>query len=68
MAPSNYYDETRYCPQCDAYVRFLKSLEASYCVECGARVRLFSQQDRKRFLRSLNAARRPLKKPEKRVS
>ncbi|KAA3608687.1 MAG: hypothetical protein DWQ01_11320 [Planctomycetota bacterium] len=55
MIGSNYYEETKYCPRCDEYVRFLQNLAASYCVECGSKVHLFSKKDRTRFLTALQA-------------
>jgi len=42
MVRNNYYDDHRFCPACQFYVRFLLSPEAGYCVECGGRVRVFS--------------------------
>ena len=53
--PTNYYAESKYCPRCNEYVRFLMSLQASYCVHCGSRVHLFSRKDQDAFLRSLDA-------------
>lgn len=66
MAPVNYYEEFKYCPRCNEYVRYLMSPHASYCVHCGGRVHLFSKEDQKLFLRSLElhkvAVRRSRKK------
>lgn len=56
MAPSNYYQETKYCPRCNDYVRYLMSLSACYCVNCGSRVHLFSRKDQDSFLRSLDTS------------
>jgi len=33
--------ETKYCPACEAQVRYLESPHGSYCFECLGRVRLF---------------------------
>ena len=70
MPLNNYYEENKYCPQCDDYVRFLQSLAESYCVECGGKVSLFSKKDKQSFMRSLNAAKQSprSKKQTKRVS
>ena len=71
MEHLNYYDEQKYCPKCDDYVRYLQSLTASYCVECGGKVSLFSRKDRKKFLGALKAAKaaKAAKSgPKKRVS
>ncbi len=68
MPVSNYYQERKFCPACDRYVRFLQSLDESFCVECGAKVRLFSPKDHRAFLRSLKPQGRPGRKSDKRVS
>lgn len=68
MRHSDYYQESKYCPRCDAYVRFLQSLEACFCVECGSKVRLFSPQDKRLFVRSLHAGRKGGDGRQKRVS
>lgn len=68
MRHSDYYQESKYCPHCNAYVRFLQSTEACFCVECGAKVRLFSPQDKRVFLRSLRPARKDSDGRQKRVS
>ncbi|RMH00861.1 MAG: hypothetical protein D6702_12960 [Planctomycetota bacterium] len=53
MIEPGYYSETKYCPRCDQYVRYLQSIQACYCVECGSKVSLFSTADRKAFLAKL---------------
>lgn len=50
MRHPDYYQESKYCPRCDTYVRFLQSIEACFCVECGAKVRLFSPGDKRAFM------------------
>ena len=45
----SFHDDTKFCPCCDAYVRYLASVERSYCVECGGEVRLFSEADWGKF-------------------
>ena len=54
----DYYSDVKYCPNCDAYVRYLMSIEHSFCAECGEKVRLFSKTDWEEFHASL-AAKRP---------
>jgi len=68
MPQTNYYKDTKYCPRCHDYVRFLQSLEASFCVSCGGKVRLFSAADKRAFLRSLQADKDARKRSSKRVS
>jgi hypothetical protein len=68
MYNSDYYQESKYCPRCDTYVRFLKSLEACFCVECGAKVRLFSPGDRRAFMQALHDKRKGVVGQQKRVS
>lgn len=58
---NNFFKDTKYCPRCHDYVRYLQSLESSFCVDCGGKVKLFSSADKRAFLRSLKeekAARR----------
>ena len=50
-----FHDDTKYCPCCDAYVRYLASIEQSYCVQCGSEVRLFSAADWTAFQARLEA-------------
>lgn len=49
MESIEFYKETKWCEECQAYVRFLMSVETSFCVECGSKVRLFSQKDMEAF-------------------
>jgi rRNA maturation endonuclease Nob1 len=41
--------EKKWCAQCNTYVRYLMSVDHSYCAQCGGRVRLFSEDDSRRF-------------------
>jgi hypothetical protein len=41
----DYYSDRKFCPTCDSYVSYLRSIEHSYCVQCGGEVRLFSKED-----------------------
>ncbi|MBC8329622.1 MAG: hypothetical protein ISR76_00630 [Planctomycetes bacterium] len=68
MQHSSFYTETKYCPKCDDYVRFLQSVQACYCVECGSRVHLFSLDDRKAFLQRIKEERAAKNDGHKRVS
>jgi len=45
MANSDFYDDHKYCHDCEEYVPYLMSMDHSYCVRCGAQVRLFSKED-----------------------
>jgi hypothetical protein len=45
----DFYTETKWCPQCKTYVRYMMSVNASYCAACGAAVRLFNKEDLERF-------------------
>ncbi|MCB9881689.1 MAG: hypothetical protein H6832_00800 [Planctomycetes bacterium] len=49
MDSIDYYKETKWCEQCQGYVRFLMSVETSFCVQCGSKVRLFSKKDMEAF-------------------
>jgi hypothetical protein len=57
MASSSFYDDRKFCHDCDEYVPYLMSTEHSYCTHCGAQVKLFSKEDWGRFSEGL--------KPEK---
>jgi len=50
---SNFFKDTKFCPRCHDYVRYLQSLDSSFCVDCGGKVRLFSGPDKRAFLKSL---------------
>jgi hypothetical protein len=45
----DFYNETKWCPKCRTYVRYVMSVNRSYCVGCGGPVRLFSREDLERF-------------------
>ncbi len=49
MGNGDFYGEKKFCDQCNDYVAFLMSVNASYCVHCGSKVRLFSGKDREQF-------------------
>jgi rRNA maturation endonuclease Nob1 len=46
---AEFYRETKWCAQCERYVRFLMSVNHSYCIDCGGRVKLMSGDDTQRF-------------------
>ncbi len=62
----NYYEERKYCPCCNDYVRYLMNLFASYCVQCGGKVHLFSKSDHALFMRSLVANKAPVRRRRRR--
>lgn len=45
MASSSFYDDRKFCHDCEDYVPYLMSMEHSYCAKCGSQVRLFSKED-----------------------
>lgn len=45
----NFYTETKWCPNCKNYVRYMMSVNSSYCADCGGPVRLFNKDDLTRF-------------------
>lgn len=51
----SFHDDTKFCPCCETYVRYLASVERSYCVECGGEVRLFSDADWSKFQAHMEA-------------
>ena len=42
---NSFHNDTKYCPCCETYVRYLASIDRSYCIECGGEVRLMSEVD-----------------------
>lgn len=65
MDNSNFYDDRKFCPECNAYVPYLISMEHSYCVTCGGVVRLFSEGDWENFNESLKSRRPKGGRPRK---
>jgi hypothetical protein len=53
MSNVDFYSERKWCNQCKTYVRYLMSVEHSYCVHCGTRVQLFSSDDARRFIETV---------------
>jgi hypothetical protein len=49
MQIRDYYNEEKWCPACQKYVRYIMSVNHSYCIECGSRVKLFSRDDAQQF-------------------
>ncbi len=45
----DFYNETKWCEHCRAYVHYIMSVNHSYCVSCGNQVRLFNKEDSRRF-------------------
>ena len=61
----SFHDDTKFCPCCDAYVRYLASVERSYCVECGSEVRLFSEEGWTAFQEKMEARKNKGGRPRK---
>lgn len=53
MSNQDYYGERKWCDNCRTYVRYLMSVDHSFCTDCGHKVRLFSQDDARRFLETV---------------
>lgn len=49
MGNQDFYNERKWCEHCKDYVRFMMSMDHSFCVQCGNKVRMFSQDDARRF-------------------
>jgi len=65
MYPSDFYNDRKYCENCQDYVSYLQSMEQSYCVQCGEAVRLFSDEDWTAFHQSLKERRPKGGRPRK---
>ena len=55
MDQLDYYGESKWCPKCRDYVRFLMSVNHCYCIDCGGQVRLFNKKDWVAFHKNLEA-------------
>ena len=55
---NSFLNDTKFCPCCNDYVRYLASIDRSYCIDCGGEVRLFSESDWTAFQEKM-AARKP---------
>jgi hypothetical protein len=53
MHAMDFNNEKKWCPRCNAYVRYLMSVDHSFCAHCGTKVRLFSDEDSQRFNTSM---------------
>ena len=49
MNNGDYYQEKKWCEECEDYVRYLMSVDHSYCIDCGRRVKLFNSKDKESF-------------------
>lgn len=65
MEFGDFYDDRKFCTQCNDYVPYLMSMDHSYCVECGGQVRLFSKADWTEFSESMKSARPKGGRPRK---
>ena len=61
MIRTSFDTDRKYCPNCDAYVRYLSSPDQSWCTTCDGKVSLFSKEDHERFLRELPRATSPFR-------
>jgi len=68
MATSSFYDDQKFCHECDTYVAYLMSAEASYCTNCGSKVRLLSKQDWGMLASTLKPAKQKGGRPRKKRS
>ncbi|MEM6673613.1 MAG: hypothetical protein AAF726_12275 [Planctomycetota bacterium] len=68
MTTSSFHEDTKFCPCCNDYVRYLASVERSYCVECGSEVRLFSESDWAQFEEGMEARRNKGGRPRGRTA
>lgn len=64
----SFHDDTKFCPSCDTYVRYLSSIDRSYCVDCGGEVRLLSESDWAKFQEQLEARKPKGGRPRKKKS
>ena len=62
---TSFYNDRKFCPDCDTYVSYLASMEHSYCVDCGSQVRLFSKDDWSNFHDNIKARRPKGGRPKK---
>ena len=49
MTKRDFDNDRKWCENCNAYQRYLMSVNYSFCVECGSKVRLFSKADAQTF-------------------
>ena len=49
MSKSDFHTEKKWCEKCNAYKRYLMSVNHSFCLDCGSKVRLFSRKDAAEF-------------------
>ena len=61
MSRPGFEDDTKYCPNCRTYVRYLDSPSQSWCTQCDTPVRLFSNEDHARFRQELPRASSPFR-------
>lgn len=65
MEHSDYYNDRKFCSECQDYVPYLQSMEKSFCAHCGDEVRLFSKEDWETFNQSLKERRPKGGRPRK---
>ena len=62
---SSFHADTKYCPCCDEYVKYLASIDTSWCIECGGEVRMFSKDDWAAFQAKMEARKNKGGRPRK---
>ena len=65
MNPNDFYNDRKFCENCEDYVSYLQSTEHSYCIQCGSAVRLFSAEDWTAFNAALKERRPKGGRPRK---
>ena len=52
---TSFHSDTKFCPCCDSYNRYLASVDRSFCIECGSEMRLLSDADWTAFQERMQA-------------
>lgn len=69
---SSFHEDTKFCPCCNQYGRYLASFDRSFCIECGSEMRLFSDDDWSAFKTRMEARKpkggRPRKNARRRAA
>jgi len=45
----DFYQEMKWCPKCNGYVRYMMSVNQSFCADCGGPVKIFNKEDLAKF-------------------
>ena len=65
MEFGDFYDDRKFCTQCNDYVPYLMSMDHSYCTGCGSPVKLFSKEDWGIFTEKISPAKKKSGRPAK---